>query len=206
MGDCGSGPRRDHKGAARRLTLFARRARGDELGGQQQRDMHGTWGWPCDSGEPYLADMVAATAASIHGVLGITPTWDRLEVTPHLPADWPRAEADILYKGRRHHVTIENGKVQIQPLEQVLDLPLLWVMDFNLRTVPAGQATVANVDFLGPYGSAVALQKIADRGPSKTGAVAAYVASGSYQSPLYDWGVAARLTNLTVAAELHGGR
>ena len=64
-------------------------------------------------GEPYLADMVAATAAAVHGVLGIESTWDKLIVTPCLPADWPRAEADVLYKGRRHHVTIENGKARI---------------------------------------------------------------------------------------------
>ena len=108
--------------------------------------------------------MVAVTAAVIHGVLGITPTWERLEVTPHLPADWPRAEAEVLYKGRRHRVTIEAGKVKIEPLEQVISLPLLWVMDFNLRTVARRQGnghergiprTVA--------GDSVALKKILRR-------------------------------------------
>ena len=63
--------------------------------------------------EPYLADMVAVTAAAVHGVLGIQPTWEKLVVTPCLPADWPRAEADVLYKGRRHHVTVEGGTAQI---------------------------------------------------------------------------------------------
>ena len=99
-------------------------------------------------GEPYLADMVAATASVLHGVMGITPTWNGLEVSPHLPAASPRAEADILYKGRRHHITIENGKARVRPREQIVDLPLLWVMDFNLRSAPGGVATVANVDFV----------------------------------------------------------
>jgi len=181
----------DNEGAARRLRLFARRAAETSWVGNNSADIRGERG-ANDSGEAYLADMVAATAASIHGVLGVTPTWERLEVTPHLPADWPRAEADVLYKGRRHHVVIENGKPQVQPLEQVISLPLLWVMDFNLRTTPVGIATASNVDFLEPYGHAVVLKKS--------------VASGTYQSPPYDWAVPARLTELTVAVDLHGGQ
>ena len=34
-------------------------------------------------------------------------------MTPHLPTDWPRAEAEILYKGRRHRVTIEADAPEI---------------------------------------------------------------------------------------------
>ena len=45
-------------------------------------------------------------------------------------------------------------------------------------------------DYPTPYG-----------GPAVT-----YPASGSYLSPPYDWATAARLTDLTVAADLHGGQ
>jgi hypothetical protein len=113
-------------------------------------------------GEPYLADMVAVTASLINGIFGITPTWDRLKVTPRLPSGWPQAEADILYKGQRHRVTIRDRSVHIQPLEQVLALPLLWVMDFNLRSLPGGVATTANVDLPGPYGDSITLKRTCD--------------------------------------------
>jgi len=150
----------DAEGAYRRLKGFARRAAeicwaGDNAA-NIKAEMRG------GDGEPYLADMVAATAAVLHGVMGIIPTWNGLEVSPHLPAAWPGAEADILYKGRRHHITIENGKARIQPREQVVDLPLLWVMDFNLRSAPGGVATVSNVDFVDPYGGSIALKKTLD--------------------------------------------
>ena len=150
----------DHEGAARRLKLFARRAAEISWAGDNAADIQGEMKY--GDGEPYLADMVVATAAAIHGVLGITPTWDRLEVTPHLPAGWPRAEADVLFKGRRQHVTIDHGKVEIRPLEQVLSLPFLWVMDFNLRTASGGAATVSNLDFLGAYGGSIVLKKVFD--------------------------------------------
>jgi len=104
----------DHEGAARRLRLFARRARETSWAGNNSADIHGERG-RMESGEPYLADMVAATASVIHGVLGIHPTWKALEVTPHLPAGWARADAEILYKGRRHRVIVEGEKVKIQP-------------------------------------------------------------------------------------------
>ncbi|NLY00090.1 MAG: hypothetical protein GXY83_28660 [Rhodopirellula sp.] len=142
-------------------------------------------------GEPYLADMVAATAAAVHGVLGIESTWDKLIVTLCLPPDWPRAEADVLYKGRRHHVTIENGKARIDALEQVLSPLLLWVMDFNLRHTAYASAETANVAFLGHYSDRITLAKGA--------------ASGTYRSPAFDWAVpAAILQELTVTADLNG--
>jgi hypothetical protein len=150
-------------------------------------------------GEPYLADMVAVTAAAIHGVLGIHPTWPRLEVVPCLPADWPRAAADVLYKGRRHRITIHAGRVRIQPLEQAIDRPLLWVMDANMRTTPGGSATMSNVD-LGD-GSSIALKRVHDDGPEVR-----FAASGHYQSPVCDWAGSAKLDSLTVVADLNGGR
>ncbi len=103
----------DHEGAARRLRLFAQRARETSWAGNNSADIRGERG-RMESGEPYLADMVAVTASVIHGVLGINPTWKSLEVTPHLPAEWKRAEAEILYKGQRHRVVIEGGKAQVQ--------------------------------------------------------------------------------------------
>lgn len=207
----------DNEGAARRLRLFAQRAAETSWAGDNAANIKGQMAG--GDGEPYLADMVVTPAAVIYGVMGIAPTWEHLEVTPHLPAGWPRAEADILYKGRRHHVVIDNDKVQVQPLEQVIDLPLMWTMDFNLRTAPGGLAirsrmdsigewggatnwraipeqrsapVISNVDFIGPYGSSVALQLSA--------------ATGTYQSPPNDWGVLARLTELTVTVDLHGGQ
>jgi len=104
----------DHEGAARRLRLFAQRARETSWAGNNSADIHGERG-RMESGEPYLADMVAVTAGVIHGVLGINPTWKALEVTPHLPAGWTGAEAEILYKARRHRIIIEGDRVKIQP-------------------------------------------------------------------------------------------
>ena len=190
----------DREGAARRLCLFARRAAETSWAGNNSADMLGTWGPRNESGEAYLADMVAATAATIHGVLGITPTWDRLEVSPCLPANWPRAEVDLLYKGRRHHVKIEGGKAQIEPREQVIDLPLLWVVDADFKRGLDSVAAASNVDLAD--GSSVALKKAAPA----PGATARYIASGNYVSPIYDWAQAANLKEITVAAELNGGQ
>ena len=153
----------DDKGAARRLKLFAGRAAENGWGaGDNAANIKGEM--KGGDGEPYLADMVVVPAALIHGLLGVTPTWDGLKVTPHLPADWPRAETEILYKGRRHRITINGRQVKIEPLEQVISPPLLWVMDFNLETLPGGRATATNVEFREPYADSVALKKICDDG------------------------------------------
>jgi hypothetical protein len=37
-------------------------------------------------------------------------------VTPHLPADWPRAEAEILYKGQRYRIAMEGAKAHVRSL------------------------------------------------------------------------------------------
>ncbi|MCD4727632.1 MAG: hypothetical protein K8R46_08220, partial [Pirellulales bacterium] len=164
----------DARGAARRLRLFARHAAETGWAGNNSADIRGTSAYPKnDSGEPYLADMVCVTAAAVHGLLGIQPTWERLVVTPCLPADWPRAEADVLYKGRRHRVVIEGEKVLVRPLEQVIAPPLCWLMDFNLRKTAAGEARTANVEFAGHY---------FDRFQLVAGAT-----SGTYESPAHDW-------------------
>ena len=180
----------DAAGAAKRLKLFAQRAAEIHWAGDNAATIQGEMA--NGDGEPYLADMVAATAAAVHGVLGIEPTWEKLAVTPGLPPDWPRAEADILYKGRRHHVVIENGTPHIQPLEQVLSLPLLWLMDFNLRRTAYSQSQTTNIAFLGHYGDRITLSEGA--------------ASGTYQSPACDWGVPTSLQELTAAVELNGAQ
>lgn len=79
----------DAAGAAKRLKRFAQRAAEIRWAGDNAADIHGEM--KAGDGEPYLADMVAVTAAAVHGVLGIQPTWEKLVVTPHLPPDWPRA-------------------------------------------------------------------------------------------------------------------
>jgi len=180
----------DADGAWRRLRLFAQRAAQTGWAGDNAANIKGEM--QSGDGEPYLADMAVVPAAAVHGILGIEPTWDRLEVTPHLPAAWPRAEAEVLYKGRRHRVTIEGGKPRVEPLGQPVAPPLLWVMDFNLRASFGAAATATGIDFLGPYGSSVVLKPTAP--------------SGTYQSPICDWTVPAAPTQLTVAADLNGGR
>ena len=142
LGNRSSDVRGDSAGAARRLKLFAQRARETSWAGDNTATIRGNTFGEATGGdhEPYLADMVVVAASLIQGIMGVRPTWQRLEVTPCLPAEWPSVAADILYKGRRHHVAIENGKVHIQPLEQVINLPLTWTMDFNLRTAPGGVA------------------------------------------------------------------
>jgi len=180
----------DSAGAARRLKSFARRAREIYWAGDNAADIHAEM--KHGDGEPYLADMVAVTAATIHGVLGIQPTWDRLEVMPCLPAAWSRAEADVLHRGRRHRVTIEGAKSEVQALERVIDQPLVWMMDWNLRTSPAGAATTSQTEFAGVYHSELLLSRGATQ--------------GTYQSPAHNWTVPATPTKAVVAVDLRGGQ
>lgn len=108
--------------------------------------------------EPYLADMGIVPAALVTGILGIEPTWNKLDVTPHLPAGWSKAEADILYKGQRQHVTIEHGKISIEPRSPVVVMPPVWEMDANLWQSPTETAKAKNIDF--SDGGSIALKKI----------------------------------------------
>jgi hypothetical protein len=159
MARCRAG---DAAGAARRLTRFAQRASQTSWAGDNAADITGEMRH--GDGEPYLADMVATTAALVHGVLGIRPTWDGLTVTPCLPPDWPRAQAEILFKGRRHRVTIAGRDATIEPLDIAIDMPLLWLMDFNLRRTPGGTATTQDIEFRGPYADSFALRRVIDDG------------------------------------------
>jgi len=183
----------DASGAATRLKRFAQRAAEASWAGDNAADIHGDM--KHGDSEPYLADMVCVTAATINGVLGIQPTWRKLEVTPCLPPDWPRTTAaagDILYKGQRQHVTIENGNVHIEPGEQVIASSPLWVMDFNMRKTAYAVARTESVDFLGFYGDSITLSK---------GAM-----TGTYESPAHKWGRPTELQALEVAADLRAGR
>jgi hypothetical protein len=180
----------DSAGAARRLQGFAGRAMETSWAGDNAADIaaemrHG-------DGEPYLADMVAATAAAVHGVLGIEPTWRELKVAPCLPPDWPRAEADVLYKGRLHHVTIEGREVRVEPRGPTIEMPLSWTMDWTLKSSDAGPAAVSQVEFTGAYQSEAVLARGAAR--------------GTWESPVQDWTMPLRLTELTLALDLNGGQ
>lgn len=180
----------DAAGAARRLQRFARRASEIRWAGDNAADIHGEMAH--GDTEPYLADMVAVTAAAMHGPLGIQPTWDKLVVAPCLPREWPQAAAEVLYKGRRHRVTIADGEVQVQPLEAAIALPPLWLMDFNLRKTADGEALANHIDFAGAYDNRMQL--------------AVGATWGSYQSPAHHWAVPCHLAELTVAVDLNGGQ
>jgi hypothetical protein len=157
MARCQAG---DPTGAARRLTRFARRAAETSWAGDNAADITGEMRH--GDGEPYLADMVATTAALVHGLLGIQPTWNGLTVKPCLPPDWPEARAQVLYKGRRHTITITGDRAAIEPQETVIDVPLLWLMDFNLRSAPGGLATTDDIEFRGHYADSFALRRRLD--------------------------------------------
>lgn len=133
----------DVAGATHRLNRFTQRAAETSWVGNWFNMKDGI-----EAREVYLADMVVVPAALVNGIMGIQPTWKRLEVTPRLPAEWPWAEAEVLYKGQRCRVTIRDGRAKVQPQERVIQTPLLWVMDANMQTLgPGRRATATNIDF-----------------------------------------------------------
>jgi hypothetical protein len=148
----------DAAGAWRRLSRFAQRAAQISWAGDNAANINGEM--KNGDGEPYLADMVVTTAAVVHGILGLRPTWQGIEVKPCLPAGWPGAEAEVLYKGRRHRVRVEGNKAEVEPLGQVITPRLLWVMDANWRATPGGTAALSSVG-LGDGGS-ISLKRIYD--------------------------------------------
>jgi hypothetical protein len=159
MARCQAG---DASGAARRLSRFARRAAETSGAGDNAADITGTMRH--GDGEPYLADMVGTTAALVHGILGVQPTWQELVVKPCLPPEWPEARAEVLYKGRRHRVTVTGASATVEARETAVDMPLLWLMDFTLRTAPGGTASTENLEFHGPYADSFSLQRRLDDG------------------------------------------
>ena len=180
----------DATGAAKRLKLFAKRAADISWAGDNAANIQGEMA--NGDGEPYLANMVVVWASAVHGILGITPTgtgWTWPRTCPGLAA----GEAEILHKGRRHRVLVDNGRVEIQPLEQVFESPLVWFVDANFRTSPTGVAELTNIDLADE--SIVVLQQT-EKG---------FSASGSYRSPPWNWTEPAVATDIEVAADLNGG-
>jgi hypothetical protein len=122
MARCAAG---DAEGAWKRLSRFA--------AGTQLTGTHGFIGnnWIMQDGrigfgasdEPYLSDAVVVPAAFVQGILGIQHTNASLEVHPQLPAELPRATAEVVHLGIRKRVTIDNGRVTIEELGRAFDPP-----------------------------------------------------------------------------------
>jgi hypothetical protein len=120
--------------------------------------------------EPYLADEVMVPAALVQGILGIRPTWDKLEVTPHLPSGWKSAEAEVFYKGRKYRISINGNRVDVKPLEETITpRPQVWEVrgslgpDWELSVarpfaVDASPSAVDTIDANG--GSYVSLKRV----------------------------------------------
>jgi trehalose/maltose hydrolase-like predicted phosphorylase len=104
----------DAESAYYRLQQFAKRAAQTSWTGSNGFNIDGS---PChgaEAAEPWLADMVVVPAALLNGILGINPTWEKLQVSPCLPPGWKDASAEVLYKGKPCEVTIKNGKTTIK--------------------------------------------------------------------------------------------
>ena len=104
----------DAESAYFRLEQFAKRAAQTSWTGSNGFNIDGS---PChgaEAAEPWLADMVVVPAALLNGILGINPTWEKLQVSPCLPPGWKDASAEVLYKGKPCEVTIKNGKITIK--------------------------------------------------------------------------------------------
>ena len=105
----------DAAGAWRRLQRFAEGAVRHGWCGNNWFTPRGEIGHgACD--EPYLSDMVVVPAALVQGLLGIWPTWEKLEVQPALPADWREVSAEVMWKGQRQRIRITEGKVTVESI------------------------------------------------------------------------------------------
>jgi hypothetical protein len=108
-------------------TLYRRLSRWAEGARLKQRWVGNNWaqingalgGGASD--EPYLSDMVVIPAALVQGVLGISLTWDKIEIEPCMPDGWSEATAEVMWKGQRYRVTARrNGRHRIEPLARKL--------------------------------------------------------------------------------------
>jgi hypothetical protein len=111
----------DADGAYRRLQRFAGKWDAGGWFGHNGALINGEVGGGND--EVYLSDLVVTAASVVNGILGIRPTWDKLEVEPRLPSGWDSAEATVVYKGVRHTVAIRNGQGTVTPKDRVYDFP-----------------------------------------------------------------------------------
>ena len=109
----------DIDGAYRRMSKFSEEAAKSSFMGNNWMMIDGKIGFGA-SDEPYLSDMIVVPAAIVNGFLGIKSSWDKLEVNPSLPAGWKRASADIVYKGRIQHISVDDGKITITPGKKVV--------------------------------------------------------------------------------------
>ena len=107
----------DAEAAYARLQKFAQRAAETTWAGSNGFNIDGSPCWGSENAEPWLSDMVVVPAALVTGIFGIEPTWEKLNVTPSLPAAWTDASANILFKGERHKISIKAGTVTIEKLQ-----------------------------------------------------------------------------------------
>ncbi|MCC6580031.1 MAG: hypothetical protein IT440_06275, partial [Phycisphaeraceae bacterium] len=107
----------DKEGAYRRLRAFTQHAaKTNWYEGENSFTREGVpFGW---AGEPYLADQVIVPAAIVHGLLGVTQHWDKLDVQPALPVAWPHAEVLLLHRGEHFRVAINGQNVSITPAKE----------------------------------------------------------------------------------------
>lgn len=170
MARCAAG---DAEGAWKRLSRFA--------AGTRLTGTHGFIGnnWIMQDGrigfgacdEPYLSDAIVVPAALVQGILGIQHTNESLEVHPVLPAELPRATAEVVHLGIRKRVTIDKGKVTIEELGRAFDPPseLSWQITAGCpreagldidRTFATGRDWEATPEIATRTGEGVALRRV----------------------------------------------
>lgn len=131
----------DVEGAWKRTQLFSQGIA--RHGGAGNNWVTATGDVAAGADEPYLSDMVVVPSVLVHGFMGIHPTWDRLEVHPHLPAGWKGASTEILYKGVLHRVVIRGDKVTIQRLGRRHTPPSLLEWEVRPAVAPQWQMTIS---------------------------------------------------------------
>lgn len=100
-------------GAYRLLQNFAKQFTKTSFVGSNSIDIRGNVSLGGDEG--YLSDMVIVPAALIHGLLGVKPNWETLEVTPKMPSGWKYAKTSLMWKGRLYDITIRGNSIDITP-------------------------------------------------------------------------------------------
>ncbi len=200
----------DSQGAYNRLKRFSEGAQRMSYTGNNWIDIQGNIGWMA-SDEPYLSDMVAVAGSLTSGIMGITPSWNKLEVNPLFPIGWDKATADIVYKGFRHQVSIDKGKVSDKKMERVIGpvIPLEWEIrpfthsNWGIRISRYWDTDNTwkledGCDIHG--GEMLTLKKL---NPESAGS--GYVAKGGYITSTCSWGGPANHLELWADAKIPGG-
>jgi len=221
----------DADGAWRRLKKFSEGATRDGWCGNNWNTQKGEIG-PYAVDEPYLSDMVVVPAALIQGLLGVRPSWEKLDVQPSLPAAWHEAAADIVWKGRRQQIRIRDGRITIEAGKIVYEPPrqLAWGIsaaqppewDIAVErtfTTGNGWTTSGSIDLRD--GQCIRLKTIAkspssdgqsestssDRtNPADTQQPSRNAPTGAYQSEICDWGQPVRLREFAVNGQFLKGQ